>query len=110
MSDFELRRESIEITPDFNVSIGQFENLVRHTRLITPEMIAGYKITSPKMTKTEMGTYLSHFTGKYGSLTSFTFTCPFTDIEIDVAYKQGSFKISLQDGYYVAQFEFERVF
>lgn len=110
MSDFTLKRESIEIIPDYNVAISKFENLTEQTRLITPDMIAGWKIKTPAMTKTVMQTYTSFFASKYGSLTSFTFTCPFTDTEYTVRFKQGTFKVTYSAGFFQGEFEFERVF
>lgn len=110
MSDFTLSRESIEIIPNYNVIKSKFENLTEQTRLITPDMIVGYKIKTPAMTKADMQTYLSFFTGKYGTLTSFTFTCPFSDVEYTVRFKEGTFKITYASGYFQGEFEFERVF
>jgi hypothetical protein len=110
MSDFILARESCEIIPDYNVDIAQFENLKSTSRLITPDMIAGWKIESPALTDTDKDAYFAFFNSKYGSLTSFTFTCPHTKTEYNVRFKQGSFRSIYKDAFFKISFEFERVF
>lgn len=105
-----LKRESIEIVPDFNILVTEFENQTRQTRLVTPEMKITWKIKTPNLTKAQLDNYVDDFMNNFGSLTSFQFACPFTDTTYDVAYKQGSFRANFQGGFYSAQFEFERVF
>ena len=109
MSDFELARESIEETFDYNVLIGKFENNYEQRRLKTPEKLLGFKITTPALTKSEMQTYRNFLASKYGALTSFTFTSPFDDTEYDVRFDKGSFRTIFQRGYFKASFAFTRV-
>jgi hypothetical protein len=91
------------------VAISEFENKTEQRRLLTPDRIMGWKITTPFMTQTQFSDYLSIFDTKYGALTSFTFTCPFTATEYNVRFRPGTFRAKYENGVFKAEFEFERV-
>ena len=105
-----IKKETVEMSPEFNVLVGQFENNTRKSRLITPGMMVVWKIKTPNFTKTQVQDYVSDFMTNYGCLTSFSFACPITGTSYTVVYKPGSFRVTYEDGYYKAQFELERVF
>jgi hypothetical protein len=109
MSDFALARESCELIADYNVAISEFENKTEQRRLVTPDRIIGWKIRTPALTKTQMNVYDAFFILKKGSLTAFTFTCPFTSTEYTVRFKPGSYKFTYESGSFQGEFEFERV-
>lgn len=110
MSDFALRRESIEEVIDYNVLIDEFENRKEYRRLVTTGMLVGFKLKAPNMTYTDFQSYRNFFIGKYGALTSFTFTSPFDNVEYTVRFRPGSFKSTFDNGYFQSSFEFQRIF
>lgn len=110
MAEFVLKHESVEMLPDFNVLNSEFENKSRQTRLVTPEMLITWKITTPNLTKAGAQSYLNDFMANFGNLSRFTFTCPVSGTTYTVSYKAGSFSTTFAGGYFKCKFEFERVF
>lgn len=106
MSQFNLARNKIEEIMDYNVLESRFENDAEQRRLKTSDALIGFKIQTPPTTKTQMQTYRDFFISKFGSLTSFTFTNPFDDIEYNVRFVRGSFRTIYQKGYFNTKFEF----
>lgn len=109
MSDFTLRIESVEEQLDFNVRVSKKENGTEQRRLVHPNALIGWKLTSPALTASQLKTYRDFILGKYGALTSFTWTCHIDNVEYTVRFSTGSFKTKYMNGYYVAEFAFERV-
>lgn len=109
MSDFALSRESCEERLDFAVAVSEFENGVEQRRLKHANSLIGFKIKSPVLTKTQMQAYRSFIVGKYGALTSFTFTSPYDDTEYDVRFVPGSFRTIYEAGIFRCEFEFEKL-
>ena len=106
MSDFELRRESIEEDLDYNVKISRFENDYEQRRLINEPALIGFNIKTPAMTYTQMKQYRDFLVARYGALTSFTFTSPFDNTEYTVRFDPGSFRLQFAKGVYEGRFSF----
>jgi len=109
MSNFALRRESIEETVDYNVAISQFENDVEQRRLKHANKIIGFKITTPIMDYTTLQTYRNFVINKYGALTSFTFTSPFDNVEYSVRLEPGSFQTTYRAAVFQSTFNLKVV-
>lgn len=109
MSDFTLSIESVEEVPDYNVLVSEFENGQEQRRLKHDQSKTNWKCKSPNLTQTGAAAYKAFFDGKYGALTSFTWTNHIDNTEYTVRFKQGSFKTLFQKGYFRVEFEFERV-
>lgn len=109
MSDFELRRESIEERLDYSVLVSEFENGVSQRRLRHPKKVIGFSIKTPPLTYAQMTEYRNFVVTKYGALTSFTFTSPFDGVEYDVIFEPGSFRTSFAGGVYQCTFQFKVV-
>ena len=109
MSDFALAIESVEELLDYEVLESKFENGSEQRRLKHTSALIGWRCKSPALTLTGMGTYRTFFTGKYGSLTSFTWTSHVDGVEYTVKFSKGSFRITREGGYYRVVWDFERV-
>lgn len=109
MSDFALARESIEEILDYDVLVSQFENGAEQRRLVHENAVIGFKIRTPVLTKTQMQAYRTFLIGKYGGLTSFTFTSPFDDTEYNVRFVEKSFHTVYEGGIFRCEFEFAKV-
>lgn len=107
MSDFSLVRESIEEIIDYDVQVLEFENSSEQRRLINPNKVIGFSITTPDLTKTQMQSYRNFLISKYGPLTSFTFTSPFDDVEYTVRFEQRTFQTLFVNGYFKCSFKFK---
>lgn len=110
MADWTPRREKITGKRSYNVETSMFENKTRESRLITPDELIGFTITSPKMTQAQYQEYLDFFQGKYGSLTSFTILYPFDNTEYTVCFVKNSWEETYESGTFQVTFELERVF
>lgn len=109
MSDFSPTRETIEEVLDYNVLVSEAENGSEQRRLRHDRALIGFKIKTPVLTKTQMQTYRTFMIGKYGALTSFTFTSPFDDVEYTVRFEANSFRTTYQSGVFQSSFELKRV-
>lgn len=109
MSDFSLAHESVQEILDYNVLVSSYEADYEQRRLKHTSPVIGWKFKSPALTYSGMTTYRSFLTGKYGSLTSFTWTSPFDNTEYDVRFTPGSFKITYENGYFKVEWEFKKV-
>ncbi len=110
MADWTPKREKIEGIRDYNVEESVFENKSDETRLLTPDVLVGFKITSPVLTYAQLQTYISFFSGKFGSLTSFTILYPFDDTEYSVRFEKGSWRETYENGVFRVEFALKRVF
>ena len=108
-ADFTLPRESIEITPDFAVAISEYENMQEQRKLRHPDMVIGFKVTTPDLTRTQAKQYWDHFIVKYGAFTSFTILNPVDQLEYTVRYVPGSFNVRHAGGYFKCSFELKRL-
>lgn len=108
--DWSPKREKIEGRRSYNVDTTIFENKTRESRLITPDELISFTITTPQLTKTQYTEYKNFFQSKYSSLTSFTMLYPFDDTEYTVCFVEGSWKEIFESGTYQITFELERVF
>ena len=109
MSDFNLRRESIEEVIDYAVIIDDFENGVEQRRLKHANKVIGFKITTPIMDYDTYQAYRAFFIDNFGSKDTFTFTSPFDNTEYDVRFEPGSFKTTYRTAVYQATFNFKVV-
>jgi hypothetical protein len=109
MADWTPKRESIEGTRDFNVEESMFENKSDETRLITPDELIGFKITTPQLTYAQLQDYITFFRGKFGSLTSFTMLYPFDNTEYTVRFEKGSWRETYRSGSFQIEFSLKRV-
>ncbi|OQB07450.1 MAG: hypothetical protein BWY21_01634 [Parcubacteria group bacterium ADurb.Bin216] len=105
MSDFTLARESCEEVLDYPVIISEFENDTEQRRLKHANQILGFRIRTPILTYDQLQDYRDFFIGKYGALTSFTFTSPFDYTEYTVRFVPESFKTRYEAGIYQCEFE-----
>jgi len=110
MADWVPKREKIEGQRGFNVATSIFENKTRESRLLTPEEIISFKITSPKMTYEQYQDYIAFFKEKYSSLMQFTILYPFDNIEYTVCFVENSWNEVFESGTFQATFQLERVF
>lgn len=110
MADWTPKRESIEGQRAFNVQKSKFENKSEEGRLITPDELIGFKITTPQLTYTQLQTYITFWKSKFGSLTSFTILYPFDNTEYTVCFVEGSWKETYRSGSFQVEFQLERVF
>lgn len=110
MAAFTLRRESCELVPEFNIIFSKFENLTEQRRLKTAAPRMDFKIKTPAMTKTQMQEYTDFFMTQFGALDSFNFTSPFDDQTYKVRFKENSFRMTFESGFFKGEFEFTRVF
>lgn len=109
MSDFNLRRESIEEILDYNVLISEFENGDEQRRLKNPAPVIGFVIKTPILTKEQMQEYRDFMTENYGAYDSFTFTSPFDDVEYNVRFVPDSFKTTYSEGVFKCEFQLKVV-
>lgn len=109
MSDFALAHESVQEILDYSVLVSKFESDYEQRRLKHTAPVIGWKFQSPALTKSGMQTYRSFLTGKYGALTSFTWTSPFDDTEYTVRFVVGSYKATYEKGYFRVDWEFKKV-
>lgn len=109
MSDFELAHESVEEVLDYNVLVSRFDGGYEQRRLKHDSPVIGWKFRSPALTKSGMQSYRSFLVGKKGSLTSFTWTSPFDDVEYNVRFKPASMQLQYGNGFFRVEWEFERV-
>lgn len=110
MVDWSPKRQEIEGQRAFNVQKSKFENKSEEARLITPDELISFKITSPQLTYNQYQEYLNFWKGKFGSLTSFTILYPFDNTEYIVCFVEGSWRETYRSGTFQAEFQLERVF
>ena len=110
MADWAPKRESIEGIRDYNVGESIFENKSDETRLITPEVLIGFKIKSPQLTYAKLQEYISMFASKFGALTPFTILYPFDNTEYTVRFEKGSWRETYENGSFQVEFSLKRVF
>jgi len=110
MADWVPKRESIEGKRSFNVQKSRFDNKTEEARLITPDELIGFEITTPQLTYTQLQEYITFFRSKFGSLTSFTILYPFDNTEYTVCFVEGSWKETYRSGSFQVTFQLERVF
>jgi hypothetical protein len=110
MADWAPKRESIVGQRSFNVQKTKFENKAEEARLITPDELISFTITSPQLTYAGLQDYINFWKGKFGSLTSFTILYPFDNTEYTVSFVEGSWKETYRSGTFQVEFQAERVF
>lgn len=105
MSDWALRKESIQEVLDFEVLTSEFSNGAEQRRLAHENKVIGFKIKSPPLTYTQYQDYRTSFLTNYGALTAFTFTSPFDQTEYNVRYVPKSFTSDYAAGAFSCSFE-----
>jgi hypothetical protein len=109
MSDFALAIESVEELLDYEVLESKFENGAEQRRLKHTSALIGWRCKSPALVLAGMTAYRDFFTGKYGSLTSFTWTSHIDGVEYTVKFSKGSFRVVRDEGHFRVTWDFERV-
>lgn len=107
MSDFNY-------TPDFTVDeavqyktlVSEFENGVEQRRRKWANPLRKWTLRFGHRTLSEMNDIRNFFMGKYGSLTSFTWTNPNDSVEYTVRFVEDSFKFVLR-AYQIYDFELD---
>jgi len=110
MADWTPKREKIEGKRAFNVDKTKFENKSEEVRLITPDELISFRITTPQLTYAQLQEYITFWQGKFGSLTPFTILYPFDNTEYTVSFVEGSWQETYVSGTYQVNFELERTF
>jgi hypothetical protein len=110
MADWTLKLESSEAIKNYNVEVQQFENMASESRLISSEAILGFRCKSPALNQAQLKQYLDFFDLKKGSLTAFTFTWRADGQTYIVLFTKDGIKVIDVNGYFQAEFSFERVF
>lgn len=108
MSDFVLKVMSVERKTNYAVARSDMEDGTNERRLLHEAQVDSWTLTSPALTTAQAQAYLNFFSSKYGSLTSFTWTCPLDGVEYTVNFVDGTFKLSKDKGVIQASWEFER--
>ena len=110
MADWTPKRETITRTLDRNVAITEFENTVEQRRLISDQILSGYKVQTPNMLPAQAKTYSDFFLSKFGALTSFTMPDPFNaGADVRVRFVPGTWTESYAAGVMRITFELKRV-
>lgn len=110
MADWAPKRQEIEGQRAFNVQKSRFDNKSEEGRLITPDELISFRITSPQLTYADLQDYINFWKGKFGSLTSFTILYPFDNTEYTVCFVEGSWRETYRSGTFQVEFQLERVF
>jgi hypothetical protein len=110
MADWSPKRQEIEGQRSFNVAKTKFENKSEEARLLTPDELISFKITSPQLTYAQLQDYITFWKGKFGSLTSFTILYPFDNTEYTVCFVEGSWRETYRSGSFQIEFSLERIF
>lgn len=107
MSDFNYNPDFVvDETVQYKTLISEFENGVEQRRRKWANPLRKWTLRFQQRTKTEMENIRDFFMGKYGALTSFTWTNPNDSVEYTVRFVEDSFKFSLK-AYQIYDFEFD---
>ena len=99
--DFNFPVEDYNATTEYPVLVSMSENSVEQRRLISDKVIYIYSLTLPFMDRAEALTVQQFYQTYKGSLTGFTFRCPFRDSiinvrfdgELTINHSRGTFRI-----------------
>jgi len=109
MSDFALAVETTEELLDYEVLTTKFDGGTEQRRLRHDEELIGWRLQSPALSYAQMIIYRDFFKGKYGSLTSFTWTSRIDQVEYTVKFSRGSFRVKRAKGEFRVSWDFERI-
>jgi phage-related protein len=95
MSEFtEIPDRALEESIEYDTMVTGFENGVEQRRLRSANGRRIFKLTFRNRTDSEIDSIRTFWTGKYGSLTSFTWTNPNDATEYTVRFMENTFKIT----------------
>jgi len=96
MSDFTIAPDfTVEEEIAYNTLTTQFENGVEQRRAKWSTPMRKWRLEFRYKTATEKDSLVSYFTGKLGSLTSFTWTNPIDSTEYTVRFQEDSLSVKM---------------